>query len=70
MSEQEAIDYNNLTDECVALKVKVNRLRDFVQELADMGCWYADNCPQFSGLKHGTCIACAAKQALETGGEK
>jgi len=36
---------------------------DFVQELADEDCAYADDCPDF-GTKHGRCIRCKAKKAL------
>jgi hypothetical protein len=39
------------------------RVRDFVQELADEPCNYGDNCPTF-GTRHGTCLHCKARAAL------
>ena len=36
---------------------------DFVQELADEDCSYGDDCP-YNGTRHGRCIRCRAKSAL------
>jgi hypothetical protein len=41
-----------------------SKLRNFVQELADLDCTYKDNCPDF-GSRHGKCIRCQAKEALK-----
>lgn len=36
-------------------------LRDF----AEYDCEYGDNCPSNAGTRHGTCVGCKARQALE-----
>ncbi len=39
-------------------------LKDFVQEIADEGCAYGDNCPPNAGTRHGDCMPCKARRAL------
>lgn len=46
------------------LTATVERMRDFVSELADEECHYADNCPPFINTRHGTCLSCRARAAL------
>ena len=40
-------------------------LKDLVQELADQGCDYDDGCPANQGTRHGRCLGCKARKALE-----
>ena len=49
------------------LLARVKRLEAFVQEIADEGCTYGDNCPPFIKTNHYICQPCKAKRALERG---
>lgn len=43
---------------------KLEHVVAFVLELAEEGCSYGDDCPAF-GSRHGTCLACRARNAIE-----
>lgn len=43
---------------------QINILKSFVQDFADEGCAYGDDCPRFVNLNHYTCTPCQAKRLL------
>lgn len=47
-----------------AARGEAARLRSFIEGVADRDCEYGDQCPPFSGSRHGTCDGCAARAAL------
>lgn len=50
--------------EDVGLAAENKRMREVLDEFADEGCAYKDNCPPF-GTGHGVCRACKARRALK-----
>jgi hypothetical protein len=46
------------------LQSERDNLRAFVEELAEEGCTYKDNCPPF-GTNHGACLSCQARRTLD-----
>lgn len=48
----------------------VNKMKAFIQEFADEGCEYRDNCPRFVNLNHYECASCRARRLLLHGQEK
>lgn len=54
-------------DALQSAEAKLARLREFVGDLAGDGCHYGDNCPPFINTRHGTCLACRCRAALDAG---
>jgi hypothetical protein len=48
-----------------AIDDQLKKLKEFVGELAEADCSYGDNCPDFAGTRHGKCLPCKAREALE-----
>ena len=46
------------------MKARASRMEDALRGLAEGNCHYGDACPVF-GSKHGRCVACIAKAALQ-----
>lgn len=57
----------NATYEMQLLTVKQerNEARAVLRDFAEYDCEYGDNCPSNAGTRHGTCVGCKARQALE-----
>lgn len=52
-------------EEVKKLEAEVAHLRDTLEDFAEYDCEYEDNCPSNAGTRHGTCVGCKARQALE-----
>lgn len=52
-------------EEVKQLEAELERLRGVLGDIAEYDCAYGDNCPSNAGTRHGTCVGCKARHALE-----